>query len=53
VSISVGIANLCKDDLDWQAMLQRADRALYLAKAQGRNQVCVAENIGLTEVVIT
>lgn len=53
VSISVGIANLCKDDLDWQAMLQRADRALYLAKAQGRNQVCVAENIALTEVVIT
>jgi len=53
VSISVGIANVFKDDLDWQAMLQRADRALYLAKSQGRNQVCVAADMALAEVVIT
>jgi diguanylate cyclase (GGDEF)-like protein len=53
VSISVGIANLFQDDVDWQATLQRADRALYLAKAQGRNQVCVAANMALAEVVIT
>lgn len=53
VSISVGIANLFQDDVDWQATLQRADRALYLAKSQGRNQVCVAANMALAEVVIT
>ncbi len=44
VSISIGIANISQIDQDWQAMLHRADLALYQAKSKGRNRVCIAES---------
>lgn len=42
VTISVGIATLTENDLWFDDLLRRADRALYAAKADGRNCVRVA-----------
>lgn len=42
VSVSVGIAMLGEDGQN--ALVRRADEALYLAKARGRNRVVVAEH---------
>ena len=41
VSISVGVASLEPGAAGLGDLIQRADHALYLAKAQGRNRVCV------------
>jgi diguanylate cyclase (GGDEF)-like protein len=41
VTVSIGVATLhARDDEDAQRMIAAADRALYAAKAQGRNRVC-------------
>lgn len=40
VTISLGIAQFAENDL-LSCMLQKADQALYQAKQQGRNRVCV------------
>lgn len=37
---SIGIASLTKDDTHIDTMLNRADKALYQAKREGRNRVC-------------
>jgi diguanylate cyclase (GGDEF)-like protein len=39
VSVSVGIAALTADDADMDALMRRADVALYRAKDRGRNRV--------------
>jgi diguanylate cyclase (GGDEF)-like protein len=39
---SIGVACLSPDDRDFDKLLIRADRALYEAKAQGRNRVVLA-----------
>ena len=38
-SVSIGVALLAQNDLDADAILIRADRALYRAKNRGRNRV--------------
>lgn len=43
ITISIGIAQYKIDKEDWQTFLSRADRALYLAKNNGRNQWCMDE----------
>lgn len=43
VTLSLGIAEVCDDD-DAESVVARADRALYAAKAGGRNRVEVAES---------
>lgn len=43
ITASLGIAISQCDDQDLQNLMNRADKALYRAKAQGRNRVCVAE----------
>jgi diguanylate cyclase (GGDEF)-like protein len=42
VTASVGVAHLLPTDRDLGALLDRADRALYQAKDQGRDRVAVA-----------
>lgn len=42
VTISFGVASLTKDTSTLEGLIGKADKALYSAKAQGRNRVCVA-----------
>ena len=44
LTASMGVAVLSPLDASFDAMLRRADAALYKAKAQGRNQVVLAES---------
>lgn len=43
VTVSIGIASISADDLSADAVLSRADRALYQAKDGGRNRVQLAD----------
>lgn len=43
ISISAGTATYRAGDVGIEAMLKRADTALYVAKAEGRNRVCNSE----------
>jgi diguanylate cyclase (GGDEF)-like protein len=43
ITASLGVAISECDDQSLQSLMNRADKALYCAKAQGRNRVCVAE----------
>lgn len=42
LTASIGISALSEECADIDALLNRADRGLYCAKAAGRNQVCLA-----------
>ena len=42
VTVSVGVAVAVEEDMDVAALIEGADRALYLAKRRGRNRVEVA-----------
>ncbi|MGE8186023.1 diguanylate cyclase [Pseudomonas sp. NPDC086278] len=43
ISASLGVAAMELGDVDLQSLMNNADKALYRAKARGRNQVAVAE----------
>lgn len=43
LTVSLGVASLPSDTDDPKQLLELADRALYRAKQQGRNRVCVVE----------
>ncbi len=42
VTLSFGVSSLMVDSIGFEGLLSRADKALYRAKAQGRNRVCAA-----------
>ena len=42
VTVSIGVAMLNKDDKDIHDIMVRADKALYTAKAEGRNRVMIS-----------
>lgn len=42
LTASIGIASLAGSEIDFDALVEQADRALYAAKAEGRNRVLVA-----------
>lgn len=44
LTISVGVSQTFKDEPDIMTVLSRADAALYMAKARGRDQVVVIED---------
>lgn len=46
VTLSIGVALSSADDGSLETALARADAALYRAKADGRNRVALAEDIG-------
>ncbi|MCG0277431.1 MAG: GGDEF domain-containing protein [Thermanaeromonas sp.] len=40
LTVSIGIASWPEDAHDQRELIQRADRALYIAKSSGRNMIC-------------
>jgi len=53
VSISIGVAAMTQEDDDLSHLLARADAALYEAKQQGRNRVCLAMSPGKPKEALT
>jgi diguanylate cyclase (GGDEF)-like protein len=49
LTASFGVAELAADLADIDALVRRADAAMYQAKHQGRNRVVVASQDGATE----
>jgi diguanylate cyclase (GGDEF)-like protein len=45
LSASIGIASFPADSFDKQDLIQKADRALYMAKSQGGGKVCLYHEI--------
>ena len=46
ITASFGVAGLPEDAVDPDELVRKADRALYMAKAQGRNRVESADHSG-------
>jgi len=44
ITLSTGVAELTETDKDLAAFIERADIALYKAKAEGRNRVLAAQD---------
>ena len=51
VTVSVGVSEISPDDDSYHSALNLADQALYLAKRNGRDQVCTSDQIDCNEPV--
>ena len=45
LTVSIGVSTFPQHGRDRELLLDRADKAMYLGKAQGRNQVCSADDL--------
>jgi diguanylate cyclase (GGDEF)-like protein len=45
LTVSIGVASFRRHGLTREALLDRADKAMYLGKALGRNRVCSADEL--------
>jgi diguanylate cyclase (GGDEF)-like protein len=45
LSVSIGVSTFPQHGRDRESLLDRSDKAMYLGKAQGRNQVCSADEL--------
>ncbi len=50
VTVSIGVASWPIDGVMKEELINRADRALYLAKQNGRNRICLSTDIAEAEV---
>ena len=50
-TVSIGIATFPDDAHDWASLISNADRALYKAKAEGRNKVVVFASMEETQSI--
>lgn len=50
ITISIGVAQVDLNDEGALPMISRADRALYQAKSEGRNRVCVDDTVSFGSV---
>jgi two-component system, cell cycle response regulator len=48
ITVSIGVASFPANGPDSASLIRAADGALYIAKQQGRNRVCVADTTNLT-----
>lgn len=53
VTISAGVSTLNVDETNIEKLIKRADKALYAAKKNGRNQVIVAPTVATMELKAT
>ncbi|MDD5218051.1 MAG: sensor domain-containing diguanylate cyclase [Candidatus Omnitrophica bacterium] len=44
MTVSVGVANLPLDTLDIETLVRKSDHALYQAKREGRNRICLSKS---------
>lgn len=52
VAVSIGVSEIKADDESYRAALDLADQALYIAKRNGRDQVCTSDKINCSEPVV-
>lgn len=52
ITASFGVSCFLKDDVDADAALQRSDRAMYLAKSKGKNQVRSEKDLTAAEAAM-
>jgi diguanylate cyclase (GGDEF)-like protein len=48
VTVSIGVSTFPQHGRDRESLLDAADKAMYLGKAQGRNQVCSRDELTQT-----
>jgi diguanylate cyclase (GGDEF)-like protein len=51
LTVSIGVASARGEDANFEKLVDAADKALYVAKRQGRNRTCVAEETAVARKI--